>query len=159
MQACLSIRSVEVHWTPTTLFRYLFDPLGHPLQANDFLKAALVSRQDHLLGGAAQVSLEARSVIRMAWEHPLHGPDALVLYFVLREAHGARSARGEDFAVCADAITGKILPWSAYRIREATRTLLKVGLLRRVKRGGRGPGDTSKYLLCSPGEFRGRNST
>ena len=114
---------------------------------------------ENWLGGAAQVSLEARSVIRMAWEHPLHGPVALMLYFVLREAHGARSARGEDFAVCADAMTGKSLPWSAYRIREATRTLLKAGYLRRVKRGGRGPGDTSKYLLCSPAEIRGRYST
>ncbi len=101
-------------------------------------------------GHGARVRLDARVVARLAAEYPKHGPDALLLYVTLREAHGARVMRGETFVVAARAMAHQVLPWPEYRIRQALKTLVSFGLLERVHDGGTGKGDAAQYTFRSP---------
>ena len=97
-------------------------------------------------GQGAHVRLDARVFGRLLAEYPRHGPDALALYVTLREKNSARVKRGETFAVAARAMANEVLPWSEYRIRVATKTLVMFGLLERVHDGGTGEGDAHHFV-------------
>ncbi len=101
-------------------------------------------------GQGAHVPLDARVVDRLLVFDPRHGPDALALYVTLQAAHDARVARGETFAVAARAMAYQVLPWTERRVRIATKTLVKFGLLERVHDGGTGKGDAAQYTFRSP---------
>jgi hypothetical protein len=94
-------------------------------------------------GGPAGVAVshtEIRSLIGLR-----NGPDAALLLLVLRKEHGARSRRGESFAIAPDAMAASkvIGPFGADRIRAARNTLIDCGLLSCVHKGGRGKRDPS----------------
>ena len=79
-----------------------------------------------------------------------NGADGLMLLACLIRNHGARSARNEPFAIVAAkmAQAGTIKGWAIARYRNAIETLLEIGCIARVHKGGRRRGDPRRYLLC-----------
>lgn len=71
--------------------------------------------------------------------------DATLLYAHLKLKHRIDS----KFAIAARAMASArvIGSWSAKRYRNATATLIRIGLMRCIHHGGRGPGDPSLYRL------------
>jgi hypothetical protein len=65
------------------------------------------------------------------------GANALTLLALLRAEHGARSALGESFAICINAmVRDRVLgKWSARRLRNARNELLALGYIHRVRTG------------------------
>ena len=92
--------------------------------------------------GAVDWSVE---LVQMCAPHK-HGGDALILTTILRAKHAYRE---EPFAVAARAMAGHqvIAGWTEHRIRTALDAAVSLGLVERVYKGGRGPGDPSLYRL------------
>ena len=127
-----------------------------PLSDKEVKKIA-ASAWGYQARGQNWVGGEVRAVIPQSVTSRLlvarHGSDALMLYSVLSQAHGARAQRGEAFAIAANAMAGaKVMgSWSAARIRNARDALLEVNILSRVHRGGRGPGDPDQFRFSTAG--------
>jgi hypothetical protein len=94
---------------------------------------------------------EARAVIVASDTQALASggnSDAALLYLVLRAAHGARSQRGEPFAISCSAMAQArtIAGWGKWRFLRARQALIDFGLIR-LLRQGRGRGDPSLYVF------------
>jgi len=76
-----------------------------------------------------------------------NGPDALLLFAQLQLAHGARQTRGEFFAVSPAAMSAAriIGRWGPGRYRNARQTLIDLGVLSQIRKGGRSPHDPSLF--------------
>jgi len=81
-------------------------------------------------------------------------PDAATLHAILKHANGARAARDELFAASPDAMARDrvIDAWgnSPRRYRRALATLVELGLLHIMHRGGRHRGDARKFSFGEP---------
>jgi hypothetical protein len=65
---------------------------------------------------------------------PQHGGNAAALLMLLRSEHGARTLRGETFALDVKAMAEcKTLDWSSYHFRHAIRVLLETGYVKLVQ--------------------------
>jgi Bifunctional DNA primase/polymerase, N-terminal/Primase C terminal 1 (PriCT-1) len=82
------------------------------------------------------------------------GCEALALHMLLRSTHKT----GTKFAVAPKAMArDRTLPgWSHVRVRKARNILVDGGVLKRVSRGGSGPGDPALFCFAedaAPGQF------
>lgn len=76
-----------------------------------------------------------------------NGSDGLMLLSCLLANHGARSRRGEDFAIAAAGMAKQkvIRGWGVARYRKATSTLLDERLISMTHRGGAHRGDPHRF--------------
>ena len=103
------------------------------------------------IGGRARVQLETAMVERLSMAQ--NGPDALLLLARLQTAHGARQSRGEPFAISPKAMSADriIGLWGPRRYREARQTLVELGFLRQIHKGGHSPHDPSLFRFVDRG--------
>jgi hypothetical protein len=72
-----------------------------------------------------------------------------MLLSVLLFNHGARTRRGEDFAITAEAMQRAevVKGWGIKRYRGATEVLMEDGLILRSYKGGARRGDAHRYVF------------
>ena len=129
--------------------------------------------EGHALNAACAVPMpqaEVEQVARSVWKYRMEGRnytykpavnlpladldalggdgDALMLLATLKRNHGARTARGEPFAVvCRAMAQDKVIPgWTERRFEQARTTLMIAGLIHRVHRS-RGRGDPDRFVF------------
>lgn len=101
------------------------------------------------IGTSGVVPVSKELAMKMAGEPG--GGEALILHVCLQCDHAARN---EPFAVSPRgmAAAGYLPRWTEYRYRKGLEPLVKQGLLERIKKGGRGPGDASLYQIRNSGD-------
>lgn len=127
--------------------------LAIPLHESEVVRSA-ASAWQYQTTGRNWVGGEARGVLGRSELDLLMrergGPDALAMICRIRMDHGWRSGEKAPFALSPRAMAeaGVFPSWSPARHRRARDLLITTGLLTRVHRGGRGPGDPSLYALA-----------
>jgi hypothetical protein len=103
------------------------------------------------IGGRARVQLQTHILERLYMAQ--NGPDALLLFAKLQTAHGARQTRGECFAVSPAAMSAArtIGRWGPGRYRSARQTLIDLGVLSQIHKGGHSPHDPSLFRFATVG--------
>ena len=103
------------------------------------------SAKSYHIDGRNWCNQEARAIIQACEERVLSSnPYAVHLLIKLRHAHGWR--HGHQFALANAA--AEAWGWSLHKFREARRILEEHGFICCVHRGGNGPKDPPKYVLC-----------
>jgi Bifunctional DNA primase/polymerase, N-terminal len=120
------------------------DPVGDAEIADLARWAFIIQRE-----GRNWVGREPRHPVMEAELLACGGSHAFTLLAFLRIKHGARSRRGESFALAVEAmVEANCIPWfTAHTYRAAIAALLASGQLVRVRQGGRGLHDPSLYRL------------
>ena len=126
------------------------DEFPEPLLIQEVTKIAASAweyetTEKNWVGGGARAQLEASMVRQLSMAQ--NGPDALLLFAQLQLAHGARQSRGKSFAVSPAAMsTARIIgSWGPGRYRNAHQTLIDLGVLSQIHKGGHSPHDPSLF--------------
>jgi Bifunctional DNA primase/polymerase, N-terminal/Primase C terminal 1 (PriCT-1) len=174
-----NLRAVKQGWRNMTLFRECLKNAPWCDSFEDLLDVAETMNENVCEPPLRKVEVE--KITRSAWQYQTegknwvgqraraiisnevrqillanrYGADALVLLVVLQQSHGGRKG---PFAISAKAMakTSVIPCWnnSPNRYRNAWRTLTRLGILRIVYQGGRGPKDPRLFVFGSLSELR-----
>jgi hypothetical protein len=125
---------------------------AEPLQARE-VEATVGSvwgyKESGTLVGASAPALLIPAPVQGVLCSTKNGADAFMLLGVLMVNHGARTRRGESFAIAVEAMiaAGKIKGWGVKRYRGAIQVLIASGLIARTHKGGARPGDAHVYTF------------
>jgi hypothetical protein len=143
-----SVESVEQPCFVDRL-RWINESCDPPLPDADVVKTACSAwgyeQEDRNFVGRGKLLTTPDAMFKALISLP-RGVDALALHLLLRSTHKA----GAQFAVSSKAMArDRTLPgWSHVRIRKARNNLVDRGFLKRVSRGGSGPGDPAQFCFA-----------